>query len=122
MTAQKFSAWMGIVLSLIGAPLKIVRVLRQAEPLPFVAYDYIALALLLVGAILVLRGRSGRLLTAGWGFGIAMFYGSFFGHYEKWIGGTGNVAFERTMVFSTGAFLVLNVAGLALALMKPKTV
>ena len=61
-------------------------------------------------------------MTAGWGFGIAMFYGSFFGHYEKWIGVTGNVAFERTMVFSTGAFLVLNVAGLALALMKPKTV
>ena len=36
MPAQKFSAWMGIVLSLIGAPLKIARALRQAEPLPFV--------------------------------------------------------------------------------------
>ena len=120
MTAQKISAWLGIVLSVIGAPLKIVRVLREAEPWPFVAYDYIALALLLVGAILVLRGRSGRLLSAGWGFGIAMFYGSFFGHYEKWIGTTGNTAFEHTMVFSTGPFLLLNVLGLALSLMKPR--
>ena len=117
MTAQKFSAWIGIGLAVIGGPLKILRVLRQAEPLPFFLYDFIALALVLAGGILVLRGGSGRLLAAGWGFGIAMFYGSFFGHYENWIAGTGNHSFEQTMVASTGVFLVVNVVGLVLALM-----
>ena len=119
MTAQKISAWMGIVLAVIGVPLKILRVMRQSEPLPFAAYDFIALALVLAGAILVLRHRSGRLMAAGWGFGCAMFYGSFFGHYRNWTAGTGNAGFEHTMVVSTGAFLALNVLGLALALTKP---
>jgi hypothetical protein len=96
-----------------------MRVLRESEPWPFVAYDYIALALLFAGALLLLRLGKGRLLAAGWGFGCAMFYGSFFGHYVRWTAGTGNLAFEHTMVMSTGAFLVLNVIGLALALMKP---
>lgn len=118
MTAQKISAWLGIVLCVIGGPLKILRVLRQSEPLPFAVYDFIALGLLLVGAVLVLRRGSGRLLAAGWGFGCAMFYGSFFSHYENWSAGTGNAGFEHTMVVSTGAFLALNVLGLALALVK----
>ncbi len=117
MTSEKISAWLALVLSIVGAPLKIVRVMRQAEPWPFVAYDYIALALLLVGAVLVLRGRSGRWLAAGWGFGCAMFYGSFFDHYESWNRGVGNMGFEHTMVVSTGAFLLLNVVGLGLSLM-----
>jgi hypothetical protein len=121
MTAQRISAWMGVVLAVIGGPLKILRVMRQSEPLPFAVYDVIALALVLAGAILVLRHRSGRLLAAGWGFGCAMFYGSFFDHYEAWSAGTGNASFEHTMVVSTGAFLALNVLGLALALTKPVT-
>ena len=70
-------------------------------------------------SILVLRRGSGRLLAAGWGFGCAMFYGSFFGHVEKWTGGSGNAGFEHTMVVSTGLFLALNVAALVLALIKP---
>jgi hypothetical protein len=119
MTAQKISAWIGIVLAVIGVPLKILRVLRESEPLPFVAYDFIALGLVLVGAVIVLRRGSGRLLAAGWGFGCAMFYGSFFDHYENWSHGTGNAGFEHTMVVSTGMFLVLNVVALGLALVKP---
>ncbi|HWD28103.1 MAG TPA: hypothetical protein VG387_13115 [Rhizomicrobium sp.] len=120
MTAQKISAWIGVVLAAIGIPLKILRVMRESEPLPFMAYDFIALALVLAGAVIVLRRGSGRLLAAGWGFGCAMFYGSFFGHFEKWTQGTGNAGFERTMVVSTGLFLVLNVVGLLLALIKPR--
>ena len=119
MTAQKISAWLGVVLAVIGGPLKILRVMRESEPLPFVAYDFIALGLVLVGAVIVLRRGSGRLLAAGWGFGCAMFYGSFFGHYEHWSHGTGNAGFEHTMVVSTGLFLALNVVALGLALVKP---
>jgi hypothetical protein len=119
MTAQKISAWIGIVLAVIGGPLKILRVMHESEPVPFVAYDVIALGLVLVGAVIVLRRGSGRLLAAGWGFGCAMFYGSFFGHFEKWSHGTGDAGFEHTMVVSTGMFLVLNVVALGLALVKP---
>ena len=118
MTANRISAWLAIGLSVFGAGLKVVRVLRQHEWWPFFAYDYIAAGLLLVGAIAVLRGRgSGRLLAAGWGFGVAMFYGSFFGHLENWLAHTGpDVGFERTMSLFGGPFLALNVLGLVLAL------
>lgn len=118
--AQKISAWLAVALSVIGAPLKLVRVMRQAEPLPAVAYDYIALALLLVGAIHLLRTGKGRWLAGGWGFGCAMFYGSFTSHYWKLTNGAADLGFERTMVISTAAFLALNAVGLALALMEPR--
>jgi drug/metabolite transporter (DMT)-like permease len=120
MQAQKISAWLAIVLSIIGAPLKVVRILRQAEPIPSMAYDYIALVLLVVGAVLVLRGRSGRWLAAGWGFGCAMFYGSLNSHYWTMTHNPVDPHFEHTMVTSTSIFLVVNVIGLALALMEPK--
>jgi len=45
MSAIKISAWLGVVLSVIGIFLKIARVLRQSEPLPFIAYDYLAAVL-----------------------------------------------------------------------------
>jgi len=118
MSAIKISAWLGLVLSAIGIFLKIARVLRQGEWWPFIAYDYLAAALLLIGAIAVLRGGvTGRWLAAGWGFGVAMFYGSFFDHLDNWMHHVGrDLAFERIMVISTGAFLALNLIGLALAL------
>jgi hypothetical protein len=121
MSAIKISAWLGLVLSVIGIFLKIARVLRQGEWWPFIAYDYLAAALLLIGAIAVLRGGvSGRWLAAGWGFGVAMFYGSFFDHLDNFMNHVGrDLAFERIMVFSTGAFLALNLLGLALALKQP---
>jgi hypothetical protein len=118
-TAQKISAYIGIALAAIGLPLKLLRVMRESEALPFVVYDFIALALVFAGAIVVLRRGSGRLLAAGWGFGCAMFYGSFFGHFENWRRGVGNAGFEHTMVVSTGLFLVLNLVALGLALIKP---
>jgi hypothetical protein len=121
MSAIKISAWLGLVLSVIGIFLKIARVLRLGEWWPFIAYDYLAAALLLIGAIAVLRGGvSGRWLAAGWGFGVAMFYGSFFDHLDNFMNHVGrDLAFERIMVFSTGAFLALNLLGLALALKQP---
>jgi hypothetical protein len=120
-SAIKISAWLGLTLSAIGVFLKIVRVLRQGEWWPFIAYDYLAAALLMIGAIAVLRGGvTGRWLAAGWGFGVAMFYGSFFDHLDNWANHVGrDLAFERIMVYSTGVFLALNLLGLALALKQP---
>jgi hypothetical protein len=123
MTAIRISAWLGIVLSTIGVFLKIVRVMRQAEWWPFFAYDYIAAGMILVGAWLVLRrGGAGRLMAAGWGFGVAMCYGSFFGHLENFLNHQGkDLGFEKTMSISVGVLLAINTLGLVLALWPGKT-
>jgi len=122
MTTMRISAWIGIVLSTIGVFLKVVRVMRQAEWWPFFAYDYIAAAMILVGAWLVLRrGAPGRLLAAGWGFGVAMCYGSFFGHLEHFLNHQGkDLSFEKTMSISVGVLLAINTLGLVLALLPGK--
>lgn len=118
MNSLKASAWLAVAMGAIGSVLKVVRVLRQAEWWPFVVYDYLAVFLLVVGGIAVLRGGvSGRWLAAGWGFSVAMTYGSFFGHLEKWTRHTGtDLSFERTMSVSVGILLAINLAGLVLTL------
>jgi hypothetical protein len=122
MTAIRISAWLGIVLSTIGVFLKIRRVMLQAEWWPFFAYDYIAAAMILVGAYLVLRrGGAGRLLAGGWGFGVAMCYGSFFGHLENFLNHQGkDLGFEKTMSIAVGVLLAINTLGLVLALWPDK--
>ena len=118
MNSLKVSAWLAVAMGAIGSGLKIVRVLRQSEWWPFFVYDYLAVFLLVVGGVAVLRGGvTGRWLAAGWGFGVAMTYGSFFGHLEKLTSHTGvDPSFERTMVASTGLLLAINLAGLVLTL------
>lgn len=118
MSAIRISAWLGIVLGVVGVFLKIMRVMRQAEWWPFFLYDYFAAALIIVGGIAVLRRTGGaRTLAAGWGFGVAMTYGSFFGHLENWMQGTRpDLAFEKTMSISVGVLLAINLVGLVLAL------
>jgi hypothetical protein len=118
MNSLKLSAWVALVLSAIGIFLKIVRVMRQPEWWPFFLYDYLAVALLVVGAVAVLRGRGGATwLAAGWGFGVAMTYGSFFDHLQNYLRGTGpDLSFERMMSLSVGVLLAVNVLGLALTL------
>jgi mannose/fructose/N-acetylgalactosamine-specific phosphotransferase system component IIC len=105
-------------MGLIGGGLKIVRVLRQAEWWPFFLYDYFAAIMLIVGGLLVLRRKGGeRLLAGGWGFGVAMCYGSFFGHLENWLQRTRpDLGFEKEMSIWVGALLAINVVGLCLAL------
>ena len=122
MNTLKISAWLGLALSAIGVFLKIARVLRQPEWWPFFLYDYLAAAILVIGAAAVLRGGlPGRWLAAGWGFGTAMAYGSFFGHLERWLTKSGpDLSFERTMSYSAGILLAINAVGLALALWQPK--
>jgi hypothetical protein len=118
MSTIRISAWLGVVLGVAGMFLKIVRVVRQAEWWPFFVYDYIAAALIIVGGIAVLRRAGGtRTLAAGWGFGVAMCYGSFFGHLESWMKGVGpDLGFEKSMSISVGVLLAINVIGLVLAL------
>lgn len=118
MSAMRVSAWLGIVLGVVGVFLKIVRVMRQAEWWPFFIYDYIAAALIILGGIAVLRRTGGaRTLAAGWGFGVAMTYGSFFDHLQYWMKGGGpDPAFEKTMSISVGVLLAINLVGLVLAL------
>jgi hypothetical protein len=121
MNSLRISAWLGLALSAIGGVLKVVRVMRQAEWWPFIAYDYIAALLLVVGAWAVLRrGGDGRWLAAGWGFGVAMTYGSFFDHLQAWMTKAGpDLDFQRTMSTSVGILLAVNLLGLALALWPP---
>jgi len=118
MTPIRLSAWLGIALGVVGAGLKVVRVMRQAEWWPFFLYDYFAAALIIIGGIAVLRRAGGaRTLAAGWGFGVAMCYGSFFGHLENFLQRRGpDLAFEKTMSVSVGVLLAINLIGLVLAL------
>jgi len=99
MDTLKVSAWLALVLSVVGVFAKVARYMRQHEWWPFFLYDYIAVVLLVIGALMVLRsGAGGRWLAAGWGFGVAMSYGSFFDHLHNWTNGIGtDLSFERTM-------------------------
>lgn len=50
---------------------------------PFWTVDYAAALLLIIGGVMVLRGRPKHWLTGAWGFTCAMFYMSFFSHVER---------------------------------------
>jgi hypothetical protein len=124
MDSLKISAWLALVLSVVGVFAKVARYMWQHEWWPFFLYDYIAVVLLVIGALMVLRsGAGGRWLAAGWGFGAAMSYGSFFGHLHNWTNRIGSdLSFERTMSYSVGVLLIINVIGLALTLWRPSRV
>ena len=69
---------------------------------PFILVDYIAVALLVYGAL-----RSPLILAAGWGFACAMFYMAFFISLDE--GRTGPV------LIGMGALFGLTILGLALS-------
>lgn len=70
---------------------------------PFILVDYLAVALLLVGAF-----RSNVVLVAGWGFTCAMFYMSFFVGIE--------LEQDAFVVSAKGVLFAITIAGLLLAL------
>ena len=69
---------------------------------PFIAVDYIAVALLFYGAF-----RSPRVLAAGWGFTCAMFYMAFFISLDAGRGGA--------VMLGMGGLFALTILGLALS-------
>jgi hypothetical protein len=116
-TMLKISAWMAIVFGAALAVLEAVRNWGDWQWWPFWTVDYVAAGLLLVGGLLALRRGAERWLAAGWGFACAMFWMSFFGHYEGVMEAAGAVtAREMRLTQIIGAMFALTVAGLILAL------
>jgi hypothetical protein len=81
--SQHASARLAIGFALLLAVAEAVRNWGDWGYWPFWVVDYLAVALLLVGAVRSLRARYASLwLSGSWGFTCAMFYMSFFSHLE----------------------------------------
>lgn len=80
---KAFAAWLALAFGTFLSVAEAVRNSGVVQWWPFWVVDYLAVALLMGGAVAILWRKSPRgiaLLTAGWGFACAMFYMSFFGH------------------------------------------
>lgn len=80
---KAFAAWLALAFGTFLAVAEAVRNSGVVQWWPFWVVDYLAVALLMGGAVAILWRKSSRgiaLLTAGWGFACAMFYMSFFSH------------------------------------------
>ena len=102
--ADRWSRWLGLG---FGATLAVVEVFYNwGDPSwwPFILVDYLAVALLVYGAL-----RSRRVLAAGWGFACAMFYMAFFLHIE--LGQT-----PTLLLIGMGAMFAVTIVGLCLSL------
>jgi apolipoprotein N-acyltransferase len=85
---------------------------------PFWLVDFIASALLLVGAALVFQRKPGgaTVLCGAWGFTTAMFYMSFWSHIEHYNEtADGNLA-QSPLTIIIGIMWVLTIIGFVLAL------
>jgi hypothetical protein len=93
--------------AVVLAVVEVIVNVRSRSWWPFILVDYIAVALLLVGAV-----WSRRVLAAGWGFACAMFYLAFFSTWERgggWL-----------LLLGMGALFAVTIFGLALTLL-PET-
>ncbi len=120
--ARRWSARLALGFALFLAVAEVVRNWGDWGFWPFWLVDYIAVALLLVGATRSLRGREGaeRWLAGGWGFTCAMFYGSFFSHVAALrvdSGAADHGPIEHTqLTWIIGALFALTILGFALSL------
>jgi hypothetical protein len=89
---------------------------------PFWVVDYLAVALLLTGAVRTLRrGAASTWLSGGWGFTCAMFWMSFFSHVEQLRADAnapdhGPIDHWR-LTITIGVLFAITIAGFALALL-----
>jgi hypothetical protein len=114
----RISAVLAIVFGLALAVLEVVRNRGALEWWPFWLVDYVAASLLLVGGFLALRRGVERWLTGGWGFACAMFWMSFFGHYEGVMkAGAAVSAREERLTLIIGLMFGLTILGLVLGLL-----
>jgi len=116
----KVSAWLGLALGVFLAFQKYNLDPHFAQAWPLVLYDYLAPALLALGAMAVLRGGTGRWLAAGWGFVIASTYLDFFTHMNFQVHTRPLLSFSGALSVPAGVLLAINVLGLALALLSSK--
>lgn len=104
---QKISASLALVAAAVMAGAKVL----LAEDLwwPFVIVEYLAAALLTLGAITALRGDGVGVLTGGWGFTAGLTWSTLFHHLQAGRSGP--------LEFALGALLVTAAVGFALAAM-----
>ena len=86
---------------------------------PFWLVDFIAAALLIVGAALVLRGGRGgnTVLCGAWGFTTAMFYSSFWSHIEHLAEAADGNLSHGPLTIIIGIMWVITIVGFILALL-----
>lgn len=113
----KASAWLAIVFGLALAGLEVVRNWGDWEWWPFWVVDYVAATLLVIGGVLAVRRGPIHVLAGGWGFACAMFWMSFFGHYEGLMKAAGATdAREQRLTLVIGIMFGLTILGLVTAL------
>jgi len=113
----RVSAWLAIAFGLSLAVLEAVRNWGDWQWWPFWVVDYVAATLLVVGGFLAVRRVATHWLTAGWGFACAMFWMSFFSHYEGVLElGAAVGAREQRLTLIIGVMFGLTALGLVLSL------
>ncbi|WP_293390199.1 hypothetical protein [Phenylobacterium sp. RIFCSPHIGHO2_01_FULL_69_31] len=113
----RISAWLAVVFGLALAVLEAVRNWGDWQWWPFWVVDYVAATLLVVGGVLVLRRGPAHWLTAGWGFACAMFWMSFFGHFDEVLRqGAAVGAREQRLTLIIGIMFGLTMLGFVTAL------
>ena len=118
----KISVWTGLLFGIFLALAEAARNWGNWQWWPFWTVDYMAAALLVIGAILILRGGAKHWLVGGWGFTTAMFWGSFWSHVasvragsDKTYGPDGATD-ESTLTVIIGSMLAIAVIGFIFSL------
>lgn len=115
---HRLSAQIALVFAAVLAVGEVVRNWGTWQWWPFWVVDFIGAGLLLTGGLLTLRRRPGASawLAGSWGFTVAMFYMSFWGHVETINEPSGANIPHGPLTAIIGLMLVVAAAGFVLAL------